>query len=52
MTHISSVGIESVLYQHEAILIAAVVVRSDAKWGKTPCDFIVLRSTSSPNKKM
>jgi fatty-acyl-CoA synthase len=38
--NISSVEVESVLYQHPAILEAAVVAKKDEKWGETPCAFV------------
>ncbi|GAA6205518.1 acyl-CoA synthetase [Thalassotalea sp. SU-HH00458] len=41
--NISSVEIESVLYQHSAILEAAVVAKKDEKWGETPCAFVGLK---------
>jgi fatty-acyl-CoA synthase len=40
--NISSIEIEDVLYRHESISEAAVVARSDAKWGETPCAFVTL----------
>ena len=48
--NISSVEIENVLYQHEAILEAAVVARPDEKWGETPCAFVVLKSAATLNE--
>ena len=48
--NISSVEIENVLYQHEAILEAAVVARPDEKWGETPCAFVVLKTTATLNE--
>ena len=41
--NISSVEIEGVLYQHPAIMEAAVVARKDEKWGETPCAFVGLK---------
>ncbi len=38
--NISSVEVEGVLYQHPAILEAAVVAKKDEKWGETPCAFV------------
>jgi fatty-acyl-CoA synthase len=38
--NISSIEVESVLYRHAAVGIAAVVAKPDAKWGETPCAFI------------
>ncbi|MAJ86711.1 MAG: acyl-CoA synthetase, partial [Cellvibrionales bacterium TMED148] len=45
--NISSVEVESVLYQHPAILEAAVVAKPDQKWGETPCAFVTLKSGMS-----
>ncbi|MDA7753759.1 acyl-CoA synthetase [Pseudomonadales bacterium] len=41
--NISSIEIEDVLFQHSAILEAAVVAKSDVKWGETPCAFVALK---------
>lgn len=41
--NISTIEVESVLYHHPAVLEAAVVARPDAKWGETPCAFVMLR---------
>ncbi len=46
--NISSVEVEGVLYQHPAIMEAAVVARADEKWGETPCAFVALK----PGKKV
>jgi fatty-acyl-CoA synthase len=46
--NISSLEVEDVLYQHPAVLEAAVVARPDEKWGETPCAFVTLRSGSDP----
>ena len=42
--NISTIEVESVLYQHPAIMEAAVVARPDAHWGETPCAFVVLKT--------
>lgn len=42
--NISSVEVEGVLYQHPAVMEAAVVAKSDDKWGETPCAFIDLKN--------
>jgi len=42
--NISSVEIESVLYQHSAVGDAAVVAMADEKWGEVPCAFIELKA--------
>ena len=41
--NISSLEIEDVLYRHPKVQEAAVVAKSDAKWGETPCAFVTLR---------
>ncbi len=40
---ISSIEVEDTLYRHPAVLEAAVVARSDVKWGETPCAFVTLK---------
>jgi fatty-acyl-CoA synthase len=42
--NISSLEIESVLHQHPAVLMAAVVAAPDSKWGEIPVAFIERRS--------
>ncbi|MEL6965001.1 MAG: AMP-binding protein, partial [Pseudomonadota bacterium] len=42
--NISSIEIEGALYRHPAVLEAAVVAKSDEKWGETPCAFVTLKS--------
>jgi fatty-acyl-CoA synthase len=41
--NISSLEVEEVLYRHPKVLEAAVVAKSDDKWGETPCAFVTLR---------
>ncbi|EPX85447.1 AMP-binding protein [Salipiger mucosus] len=41
--NISSVEVEAVLYRHPAVAAAAVVARSDPKWGEVPCAVVELR---------
>ena len=41
--NISSIEVESALYQHPAVLAAAVVAMQDDKWGETPCAFVELK---------
>jgi len=45
--NISSIEIEDVLYRHPEILEAAVVAKSDERWGETPCAFVHLREGST-----
>lgn len=42
--NISSLEIESVLHQHPAVLMAAVVAAPDSKWGEIPVAFIERRT--------
>jgi len=41
--NISTIEVESVLYQHPEIMEAAVVARPDERWGETPCAFVTPR---------
>lgn len=41
--NISSIEVEDVLYRHPAILEAAVVAKSDQKWGEHPCAFVTVK---------
>ena len=41
--NISSIEVEDVLFKHPAVLEAAVVAKTDEKWGETPCVFVTLR---------
>ena len=45
--NISSVEVESVLYNHPAVNEAAVVARPDEFWGETPCAFVSLKEERS-----
>lgn len=40
--NISSIEIEKVLFEHEAIAGVAVVAQPDEKWGESPCAFVEL----------
>jgi fatty-acyl-CoA synthase len=44
--NISSVEVEDVLYNHPAVLFAAVVAKPDKKWGEVPCAFIELKENA------
>jgi len=46
--NISSIEIEDLLFKHPAIMEAAVVAKSDEKWGETPCAFVSLK----PNQQL
>ena len=43
--NISSIEIEDLLFRHPDILEAAVVAKTDEKWGETPCAFVTLRNS-------
>jgi fatty-acyl-CoA synthase len=45
--NIAGSEVERVLYEHEAVLEAAVVGRADDRWGQVPVAFVVLRSDRS-----
>jgi len=45
--NISSVEVEDVLYNHPAVLFAAVVAKPDKKWGEVPCAFVELKDGAS-----
>lgn len=42
--NISSIEIENTLYNHPAVLYAAVVAHPDKKWGEVPCAFLELKA--------
>jgi fatty-acyl-CoA synthase len=41
--NVSSLEVEECLYRHPQVMEAAVVARPDAKWGETPCAFVMLK---------
>jgi len=45
--NISSIEIEDVLFRHPKILEAAVVAKTDEKWGEHPCAFVTLQPGES-----
>lgn len=45
--NISTIEVESVLYNHPAVLEAAVVAKPDDYWGETPCAFVTLKDGQS-----
>ena len=45
--NISSIEIEDVLFRHAKILEAAVVAKSDEKWGEHPCAFVTVKPGES-----
>jgi|TARA_B100000315_G_scaffold62279_1_gene56542 fatty-acyl-CoA synthase len=44
--NISSIEVEDALFRHPGVLEAAVVAKTDEKWGETPCAFVTLRTGS------
>lgn len=42
--NISSLEVEEILYQHPAVLTAAVVAKPDPRWQEVPCAFIELKT--------
>lgn len=49
--NISSIEVEDVLYQHPAVMLAAVVAKPDAKWGEVVCAFIELKNNAKVTAK-
>ena len=49
--NISSIEVEDTLYKHPDILEAAVVAKSDEKWGETPCAFVTLKKGATLTEK-
>ncbi|MGH7278827.1 MAG: AMP-binding protein [Candidatus Rokuibacteriota bacterium] len=49
--NISSVEVETALYRHPAVALAAVVARPDEKWGETPCAFVQLKPGASASEE-
>lgn len=45
--NISSIEVEDVLYRHTSVMEAAVVAKSDEKWGEVPCAFVKVKDGSS-----
>lgn len=41
--NISTIEVEDVLFSHPSVLEAAVVAKSDDKWGEVPCAFVALK---------
>lgn len=48
--NISSIEVEDVLYRHPDVLTAAVVAKSDEKWGEVPVAFVELRAGGNPTE--
>jgi fatty-acyl-CoA synthase len=49
--NISTIEIESVLYQHPAVAEAAIVAKPDEKWGETPCAFVSLKEEAEATEE-
>jgi len=49
--NISTIEVESVLYQHPAVAEAAVVAKPDEKWGETPCAFVSLKEETKSSEE-
>jgi len=49
--NISSIEIENTIAKHPAVSLAAVVAKSDEKWGETPCAFVELIKDKSVEEK-
>ena len=49
--NISTIEIESVLYQHPAVAEAAIVAKPDKKWGETPCAFVSLKEEAEATEE-
>ncbi|MFL6206642.1 MAG: acyl-CoA synthetase [Acidimicrobiales bacterium] len=49
--NIASSEVERVLYEHDAVLEAAVVGRPDERWGEVPVAYVVLRDGSSATEE-
>ena len=45
--NIASSEVERVLYEHDSVLEAAVVARSDDRWGEVPVAFVVVRQDAT-----
>lgn len=45
--NISSIEVEDILYQHPAVMLAAVVAKPDEKWGEVVCAFIEVKNGAS-----
>lgn len=49
--NISSLEVEEVLYQHPAVLTAAVVAKPDPRWQEVPCAFIELKQGATTTEQ-
>ena len=49
--NISSLEVERVLYEHPAVLEAAIVARPDEKWGEVPHAYVLLKDDSQVSEQ-
>ncbi|XP_008452948.2 butanoate--CoA ligase AAE1-like [Cucumis melo] len=49
--NISTIEVESVLFNHPSVLEAAIVGRPDDHWGETPCAFVNLKDGSNATQE-
>ncbi|KAK9161718.1 hypothetical protein Syun_008059 [Stephania yunnanensis] len=49
--NISSLEVESILYQHPLVFEASVVARPDERWGESPCAFITLKPAADDSSE-
>jgi acyl-CoA synthetase (AMP-forming)/AMP-acid ligase II len=50
--NIASSEVERVLYEHDAVVEAAVVARSDDRWGEVPVAFVVSSSPATTPEEL
>ena len=48
---LKSIEVEGILYKHPSVAAAAVVAKSDTKWGEPPCAFIELGDGFEANEQ-
>jgi fatty-acyl-CoA synthase len=49
--NISSLEVERVLYEHPAVLEAAIVARHDEKWGEVPHAYVLLKEDAAVSEQ-
>ena len=50
--NIASSEVERVLYEHEAVVEAAVVGRPDEKWGEVPIAYVVVNADAATSEEL
>ena len=50
--NVSSVEVEGALYDHPAVMDAAVVAAPDERWGESPCAFVELRPGAEADEEV